>query len=286
MCEGLQHARQCGIIIIRNAKRAGLSPLTHESICCRATDVDPKAVRRDHPPTTRQCIENARKGGNPEVFEEMKAIASKRHRFGYRHIGVPLERKGMILALRPGARWPLDFVSDMFGASRKFRKLAVNDDCCRENMCLTADTSISGARVARKLDALMRAYGKSACIVSDNGTESTSRAILKWSGDNDVDWHYIDPGKPQQNGVSESFKGSLRNELLNEEILDTLEDARRKLALWRYDYNNARPHSSLGNKATAKRDERWSNLRAPRTPRLLKLTMKNMKSIPVNSRYE
>jgi len=70
---------------------------------------------------------------------------------------------------------------------------------------------------------------------------------LKWAGDNDVDWHYIDPGKPQQNGFIESFNGSLRNELLNEEIFDSLDDARRKLALWRYDYNTVRPHSPLGN---------------------------------------
>lgn len=240
---------------------------------CRLVGVDPKTVRRDRPPD------------NLEVREEMKAIASKRRRFGYRRIGVLLERKGMIInhkklyrlyteeklgvrrrrgrkrargsrtpmpaALRPGERWSLDFVSDTFGASRKFRMLAVNDDCCRENLCLMADTSISGARVARELDALVRLYGKPRCIVSDNGTEFTSRAILKWAGDNDVDWHYIDPGKPQQNGFIESFNGSLRDELLNEEIFDTLDDARRKLALWRYDYNNVRPHSSLGNQTPA-----------------------------------
>ena len=63
--------------------------------------------------------------------------------------------------------------------------------------------------------------GKPACIVSDNGAEFSSRAILKWAGDNDVDWHYIDPGKPQQNGLIESFNGSLRDELLNEETFDT-----------------------------------------------------------------
>ena len=153
---------------------------------CRLVGVDPKTVRRDQPPTARQCIENAREGDNPEVREEMKAIASKRRRFGYRRIGVLLERKGMTMnhkklyrlyteeklgvrrrrgrkrargsrtpmpvALRPGERWSLDFVSDTFGASRKFRMLAVNDDCCRENLCLMADTSISGARVARELD--------------------------------------------------------------------------------------------------------------------------------------
>ncbi len=124
----------------------------------------------------------------------------------------------------------------------------MNDDCCRENLCLAADTSISGERVARELDALVRVYGKPVCIVSDNGTEFTSRAILKWADRNGVDWHYIDPGKPQQNAFIESFNGSLRDELLNEEMFDTLDDARRKLALWRYDYNNVRPHSSLENK--------------------------------------
>ena len=80
----------------------------------------------------------------------------------------------MPLPLHPNARWSLDFVSDSFGASRKFRMLAVIDDCCRENLCLIADTSISGARVARELDALIRIYGKPGCIVSDNGTEFTS----------------------------------------------------------------------------------------------------------------
>ncbi|MFX0547536.1 integrase core domain-containing protein, partial [Roseovarius sp. S1116L3] len=83
------------------------------------------------------------------------------------------------------------------------------------------------------------------------GAEFISRAILKWANENDVDWHYIDPGKPQQDAFIESFNGSLRDELLNEELFDSLDDARRKLALWRYDYNNVRPHSSLGNKAPA-----------------------------------
>ncbi len=109
----------------------------------------------------------------------------------------------------------------------------------------------SGARVTRELDALVRLYGKPASIVSDNGTEFTSRAILKWANENDVDWHYIDPGKQQQNAFIESFNGSLRDELRNEEMFDSLDAARRKLALWRYDYNTVRPHSSLGNQAPA-----------------------------------
>ena len=75
-------------------------------------------------------------------------------------------RTPMPEAAYPNARWSLDFLADSFGVSRKFRILAVIDDCCRENLCLTADTSISGARVARELDALVRIYGKPACIVS------------------------------------------------------------------------------------------------------------------------
>lgn len=215
----------------------------------------------------------------------MKRIAHGRRRFGYRRIGVMLEREGMVMnhkklyrlytdeklgvrrrrgrkrargsrtpvpaALRPGERWSLDFLSDTFGASRRFRILAVNDDCCRENLCLMADIGISGARVARELDALVRIYGRPSSIVSDNGTEFTGRAILKWANDNGVDWYYIDPGKPQQNAFIESFNGSLRDELLNEEMFDSLEDARRKLALWRHDYNNVRPHSSLENQTPA-----------------------------------
>ena len=236
---------------------------------CVLVGVDPKTVRRERPPD------------NPEIRDEMGKLAEKRRRFGYRRLGVLLERKGMVMnhkklyrlyreeglsvrrrrgrkrargsrspmpeALRPNQRWSMDFVSDTFGASRRFRILAVNDDCCRENLSLVADTSISGARVARELDAMVRLYGKPVSIVSDNGTEFTSKAILKWAKDNDVEGHYIDPGKPQQNAFIESFNGSLRDECLNEEIFDSLADARRKLALWRYDYNNVRPHSSLGN---------------------------------------
>lgn len=83
------------------------------------------------------------------------------------------------------------------------------------------------------------------------GTEFTSNAILKWANENGVEWYFIDLGKPQKNGFIESFNGSLRDECLNEEIFDNLADARRKLSLWRYNYNNIRPHSSLDNKPPA-----------------------------------
>ena len=120
------------------------------------------------------------------------------------------------------------------------------DDHTRECLALVADTSISGKRVGRELDAVIRLYGKPGTIVSDNGTELTSRAVLKWQGEVGVAWHYIAPGKPTENAFIESFNGRLRDECLNEEVFDSLTHARRVLARWRHDYNHVRPHSSLG----------------------------------------
>ena len=143
-------------------------------------------------------------------------------------------------------RWSLDFVADQMTDGRRFRILEVHDDCTRECLALVADTSISGQRVARELDAIIAWRGRPAGIVSDNGTELTSNAILKWADERGVGWNYIAPGKPQQNGFSESFNGRLRDELLNETLFRALADARAKLKAWRRDYNHVRPHSSLG----------------------------------------
>ena len=222
----------------------------------------------------------------------MREIAAERRRFGYRCIGLMLDREGikmnhkklrrlyaqerlqvrrrrgrkrargtrapMPLPSGPNTRWSLDFVSDVFGIGRRFRILAVIDDFTRECLALVADTSLSGARVARELDDLIRRHGRPQTIVSDNGTELTSRAILKRQNGTGVTWHYIQPplsdaphrlpakGKPQQNGFIEAFNGRLRDELLNEEVFDTLEAARRALKRWRHDYNHVRPHSALG----------------------------------------
>lgn len=114
-----------------------------------------------------------------------------------------------------------------------------------------ADTNILGDWVARDLDALVRLYGKPQSIVTDNGTEFTSRAILKRAGKNSADWHDTDPGKPQQDAHIESFNGSLRAALLNKDTFDHLNDAKRKLGRWRHNDTHVRPHSSLGTQAPA-----------------------------------
>jgi len=130
---------------------------------------------------------------------------------------------------------------------RRFRILTVVDDFTRENVALIADTSLSGARVVRELEKTMAVRGRPNTIVSDNGTEFTSMAILRWVQETGLDWHYIAPGKPTQNAFIESFNGKLRDECLNENLFSSLTDAKDVLKDWKEDYNHHRPHSSLGN---------------------------------------
>jgi putative transposase len=156
-----------------------------------------------------------------------------------------------VLAL-PNQRWSLDFVHDQMATGRRFRILNIVDDVTRECLRAVLDTSILGKRVVRELSDLIAERGAPRMIVSDNGTELTSNAVLAWSDDAGVAWHYIAPGKhiapgkPTQNGFVESFNGRMRDELLNETLFFTVRQARSILACWVDDYNTERPHSSLG----------------------------------------
>lgn len=213
--------------------------------------------------------------------EAMKAMAAERRRFGYRRIHIMLERQGivmnmkklrrlyreeklqvrkrggrkralgtrrpMVLPGRANERWSLDFVSDAFTDGRRFRALAIVDDYTRECLALVADTSLSGLRVARELDAIISRRGRPVTVVSDNGTELTSMAILRWCQETGVEWHYIAPGKPMQNAFVESFLGRFRDELLNETLFSSLAAARQAINEWKEDYNHYRPHSAIGN---------------------------------------
>jgi putative transposase len=114
-------------------------------------------------------------------------------------------------------RWSLDFVSDTFADGRRFRILCIVDDFSRECLATVVDTSLSGVRVARELDRLTCERATPTVIVSDNGTELTSVAVLKWAADR-LAWHYIQPGKPVQNAFIESFNSKLRDECLNEHL--------------------------------------------------------------------
>ena len=154
-------------------------------------------------------------------------------------------RAPMAIPQGPNQRWSLDFVSDNLSCGRRFRILNVIDDFSRECLAAVVDTSLSGIRVARELDKIAEMRGYPCMVVSDNGTELTSNAILKWQEDRKVEWHYIARGKPMQNGFVESFNGRMRDEFFNEHRFDNLRHARNLVAEWRDDCNNHRPHSSL-----------------------------------------
>ena len=222
----------------------------------------------------------SRRPADTELRNRLCALAHERRRFGYRRLHVLLRREGfkvnhkrlfrlyreerlmvrrrsgrkralgtrapMLIPQWPNDRWSLDFVADQFLDGRRMRILIVVDDCTRECLALVPDTSISGIRVARELDRLLAERGKPNTIVSDNGTELTSNAILQWADDHKVAWHYIAPGKPVQNAFAESFIGRLRDELLNETLFRSLAHTRDVLEAWRADYNNTKPHSRLG----------------------------------------
>ena len=155
-------------------------------------------------------------------------------------------RRPILVPDRANQRWSLDFVSDAFADGQRFRVLCIVDDCTREALATVVDRSLSGARMTRELDDLIRRRGQPGMIVSDNGTEMTSHAVLRWCQETGVGWHYIAPGKPMQNAFVESFNGRLRDECLNEHIFGNLAEARKIIETWRIDYNTERPHTSLG----------------------------------------
>jgi hypothetical protein len=114
-------------------------------------------------------------------------------------------RAPLIIPQGPNQRWSLDFLSDAFVDGRRFRILAVVDDFTRECLALVADTSLPGLRVVRELEAIVARRGRPAMCVSDNGTELTGMAVLRWCQEIRIEWHYIAPGKPTQNAFIESF---------------------------------------------------------------------------------
>ena len=158
-------------------------------------------------------------------------------------------------------------MSDAFADGQRFRVLCIVDDCTREALATVVDRSLSGARMTRELDELIRRRGQPDKIVSDNGTEMTSHAVLRWCQDTGVGWHYIAPGKPMQNAFVESFNGRLRDECLNEHIFGNLAEARKIIEKWRIDYNTQRPHTSLGGLAPAV----YANLNRAARPASLEL---------------
>jgi putative transposase len=214
-----------------------------------------------------------------ELRERLIELARKKPRFGYRRLHIHLDASGEHvnhkrvfrvyreagLAVRRKARkrlvragvprpalteanqeWALDFVHDAMASGRAIRVLSVVDECTRECLKLEVDTSFASRRVTRALEGILEERKKPLAIRCDNGPEFTSRHFLAWCIEKQIELVHIQPGKPQQNGYVESFNGKLRDECLNVSWFENLWDARRKIAAWQQEFNEERPHSSLG----------------------------------------
>ena len=225
------------------------------------------------------CRYRRRRSEDPGLRTRLRELAETRRRFGYRRLQVLLLREGWrvnhkrIYRLyveeklglrrkrgrkRSGVRQPLleptganqvwlvDFMTDALSSGRRFRMLNIVDDYTREAVAIEVDTSLGGLRVARVLEELKMQRGLPGQIRSDNGPEFTSRALDQWAYEHGIRWHYIQPGRPMENGYVESFNGRLRDECLNENWFADLAEARETIEAWRQDYNQCRPHSALG----------------------------------------
>ena len=219
------------------------------------------------------------KSPDTDLRSRIKELADKHHRFGHPRLHILLRREGfganhkkthriyveeglqvrkrkrkrrcairrqpLILPSQPLQRWSMDFMSDQLSNGRRIRVFNVIDDFTKQCHAMIVDTSISGQRVARELTRLIELHGKPQFIVCDNGTEFTSMAMFDWVQRSGVDLHFIQPGKPSQNGFAEAFNGRVRDECLNENLFSSLREARDIIGNWRIKYNTERPHSAL-----------------------------------------
>jgi putative transposase len=214
------------------------------------------------------------------VRDRLRCLAQERPRFGWRRLKILLKRGGLVmnhkrlrriyreagLQVRPRKKrrvrlvrgnwappptrlneeWGLDFMEDRLLTRRKVRILTIEDRLSREGLAVDPDFSLTSRRVIRTLDEIAEIRGYPERLRVDNGPENIASAMLQWSVDHNVHLHFIDPGKPAQNAWIESFNSRVRDELLNVHAFLTLAEIRDHAAEWLIDYNEVRPHSSLG----------------------------------------
>ncbi len=232
-----------------------------------------------------------RRRSDDVLVARLLELARQRPRYGYRRLCILLRREGWSVnhkrvyrlyraedlavrrrkrkrlartkrqpippAAHPNQRWSMDFMSDTLAAGRPFRTFNIVDDCSRECPAIEVATSIPGQRVTRVLDRLLETRGVPEALVIDNGPEFTGKALDAWAYRHGVKLHFIRPGKPIENAYVESFNGKFRDECLNEHWFTDIGDARSKIEAWRRDYNETRPHSSLGNVPPVEYAARW-----------------------------
>jgi putative transposase len=221
----------------------------------------------------------------------LRELAASRVRFGYRRLTVILRREGWRVnpkrvyrlytedgltvrtkvrkklarrsrvatpkAMRPDAKWSMDFMSAKLLDGRWFRVLTVIDQFTRECLALVAGSALNGQQVALALSQVVAERGTPQSITADNGSEFAGRAMDAWSYQYGVQLEFIRPGKPVDNSYIESFNGRLRDECLNVETFFDVSDVREKLERWRLDYNQVRPHSALGDRSPEEFVREW-----------------------------
>lgn len=227
---------------------------------------------------------------NAELRDALEELARKKPQWGYRMLGEVLNRQGHTASpmriyrlyraaglkirrlkkkrlirtpvashvVRRNQEWAMDFVHDTLATGRGIRVLAVVDTFTRECISLEVDNCMSGQRVTRTLEAVIEQRGEPESIRCDNGPEFTSRHFLAWCAERKIQLIHIQPGKPMQNGHVESFNGRLRAECLNASWFQNLMDARSKIRAWREEYNDERPHSSLGGRTPNEFAATWN----------------------------
>lgn len=211
----------------------------------------------------------------------LRELAQARLRFGYLRLHVLLRREGWVInkkrvhriyreegltvrltrrrkrashlrvvppcASRVNERWSMDFVADTLLDGRRFRTLTVVDNWSRHSQLMEVDFTLTGTKVVTALERVAKHSGYPKMITVDNGSEFASKALDAWAYAHGVKLDFIRPGKPVENAVIESFNGRFRDECLNAQVFVSLHDARQKIEAWRIDYNEHRPHGSLGN---------------------------------------
>ena len=222
----------------------------------------------------------------------IRDIATTRLRYGYRRVHVLLRREGWAInhkrvyrlyreqglelrlqtrkkkwtaqprgqsqeALAPNDCWSMDFVADRLADRSAYRVLTLVDNVSRVNPALEADRSLTGRRVTEVLDQAVASYGLPKRLQVDNGPEFAGQALDAWAYRRGVQLCFSRPGKPTDNAYCASFNGKLREEFLNAHWFESLAEARNGLEEWRKEYNEKRPHSSLGDRTPAEFLAQW-----------------------------
>lgn len=222
----------------------------------------------------------SRRPDDDELKKRLAELAGQKRRYGYRRLHVLLCREGWainhkrtyrvyheaglmvrrrkrkriagvgrqekVAATRPNQSWSMDFVSDGLVDGRRLRTLNIVDDFTKECLAIEVDTSLPGRRVAAILERLAESRGLPRSVTVDNGPEFAGKVLDEWAYGKGLQLNFIEPGKPQQNAYIESFNGRFRDECLNEHWFLSMRHARNVIEAWRQEYNNERPHSSLG----------------------------------------